>query len=350
MRNFEYRQDLPRGLGEHLKDKKMAQVRIGIIGCGRISGSHIRGYKEHPGCRIVAVMDINEERAKEGAQLADTEKYYLDLRELLEKERPCGVSICTPPSTHALIATECLSRCVSVLCEKPFSTSPEEAKRMVVASKNSGAILQVAYKRRFYPDVREAKEMIEAGKIGKVLFFRNMFGGFKNMKERTWFADPEVAGGGASMDAGSHSVDLVRYFCGEAKRVSFLKANLVQDLQVDDTATLFLELESGCFATLAVTWSVPVPSTHYAEIYGSEGTILMGRDSRYKLSDEKEWKRIEGGPAQIGAQMGHFVECIENKATPIVTGIDGLRVQEIIHAAYKSHRSGKWEEVERTLS
>ena len=329
----------------------MAQVKIGIIGCGRISGSHIKGYKQHPDCRIVAVADINEEHAKQRAQLAGTEKYYLNFHELLDKERLCGVSICTPPSTHAQIATTCLSRCVNVLCEKPFSASVEEAKRMVMTAKSSGAILQVAYKRRFFSDVREAKEMIESGKIGKVLFFHNMFGGFKNMKERTWFADPEVAGGGASMDAGSHSLDLVRYLCGEAKRASFVRANLVQDLEVDDAATFLLELQSGCFATLAVTWSVPVPSTHYAEIYGSEGTILLGGgDSRYRFGGEKEWIRIEGGLKQIGAQMGHFVECIQNKTRPIVTGIDGLRVQEIIHAAYKSHRSERWEEVERTLS
>ena len=329
----------------------MAEVRIGIIGCGRISGSHIKGYREHPDCQIVAVADINEEHAKERAKLAGTEKYYLNFRELLDKERPSGVSICTPPATHAQIATTCLSRCVSVLCEKPFSTSVEEAKKIVMTAKSSGALLQVAYKRRFFPDVRQAKEMIESGKIGRVLFFRNMFGGFKDMKKRSWFADPEIAGGGASMDAGSHSLDLVRYLCGEVKRVSFIKANLVQNLEVDDASAFLLELESGAMAMLAITWSVPVSSTHYAEIYGSEGTILIGGgDSRYRLKGEKGWKKIEGRLKQLGAQMGHFVECIENKAAPALTGIDGLRVQEIIHAAYKSHCSGRWEELQRTLS
>jgi predicted dehydrogenase len=177
-----------------------------------------------------------------------------------------------------------------------------------------------------------------------------MFGGFKDMKKRTWFAVPEVAGGGASMDTGSHSLDLVRHFCGEVKRASLVKANLVQDLEVDDASAFLLELQSGAMAMIITTWSVPVPSTHYIEIYGSEGTILIGGgDSRYRLSGQKEWTRIEGGPKQLGAQMGHFVECIENKAAPLLTGIDGLRVQEIIHAAYKSHCSGKWEAVERTL-
>ena len=269
---------------------------------------------------------------------------YSDCRSMLEKEKLDGVSICTPPSSHQQIAIEAVKRGVNVLCEKPLAPTVNGAVSMVEAAKNNKVLLMTAFKFRFFKQVQEAKRLIEEGKIGKILMFRNMFGGFVDMEER-WFSKKSVAGGGVLLDNGVHAVDLCRFLLGEVKNVSARINTFVQRIEVEDSARILMEMEDGAMASVDLSWSIPVPSEFCAEVYGTEGSIMLGGESGYHLRNGEGWIEIETDKTQLPAfsrEVNHFVKCIRREEKPIVSGLDGLKAMEVIEAAYKSVEEKVW--------
>ncbi len=321
---------------EILLDKR---TRIGIIGCGGIAAAHINAYRENDSANLVSFCDADMEKAKECADKFEG-RFYSDYREMIEKERLDGVSICTPPSSHKDIAVTLLSRGINVLCEKPLAISAFQARQMADTATKNNVLLLTAFKFRFFDKVLKARELISQGVIGRVIMFRNMFGGAIDMSKR-WFSKREISGGGVLIDNGVHAIDLVRFLFGEVKSVSARIATFAQDIEVEDTARLLLEMENGSLGTVDLSWSIPYPQPFYLEIYGSKGSIMVGGDIlRYRSREMKDWieekEKLDGEGAFV-RQIGHFLNCIKRKETPIVNGIDGLRALEVIEAAYKSN-------------
>lgn len=321
----------------------MRKTKIGIIGCGGIAGSHIQGYLSNPDVSLASFCDVIE--AKASSRVSEFGgRGYSDYRSMLEKEKLDGISICTPPSHHQQIAIEAMKKGVNVFCEKPLATTAAGAASMVEAAKNSKVLLMTAFKFRFFKQVQEAKRLIEEGKIGKVLMFRNMFGGFADMRE-TWFSKKSIAGGGVLLDNGVHAIDLCRFLLGEVKNVSACLNTFVQKIEVEDTARILMEMKDGAMASVDLSWSIPVPSEFYVEIYGTEGSIMLGGASRYHLRRPEGWVEIKSDEAQLPAfirEVNHFVKCIRGEEEPIVSGLDGLKSMEVIEAAYKSVEEKVW--------
>jgi len=325
------------------------KIRIGIIGCGNIATAHINAYSKNEDVNLTSFCDVEAERARKYADKFKG-KFYSDYKEMIEKEKLDGVSICTPPSTHKEIATTFLSRGINVLCEKPLAISTSQAKQMVDAATKNNVLLLTAFKFRFFDGVLRAKELIFRGRIGKVIMFKNMFGGLVDMSRR-WFSKREVSGGGVLIDNGVHAVDLSRFLFGEVKNISARIATFAQDINVEDTARVLLEMENGVLGTIDLSWSIPYPQPFYLEVYGSEGSIMVGWDIlRYRTSKTKKWTEIRGGFKEEDAfikEINHFVNCIKGRETPIVSGVDGLRALEIVEAAYRSNEEKVWINIKR---
>ncbi|GAH51252.1 unnamed protein product, partial [marine sediment metagenome] len=198
--------------------------------------------------------------------------------------------------------------------------------------------------------VLRARELISRGTIGKVIMFRNMFGGAIDMSKR-WFSKREISGGGVLLDNGVHALDLFRFLFGEVKNVSARVATFTQDIAVEDTARILLEMESGSFGTIDLSWSIPYPQSFYLEVYGSEGSIMVGWDIlRYQTNKTKKWTEVKGGLKEEDAfikEINHFVNCIKGREAPIVSGVDGLRALEIVEAAYRSNEEKVWINIKR---
>ena len=321
----------------------MRNCRIGIIGCGGIAGAHIKGYAENKDVKLIAFCDIKEENARRYARELKG-RAYSDYRIMLEKEKLDGVSVCTPPVSHKEITNYLLAKRVNVFCEKPLAMNSNEALSMVKTAKKNKQFLMTGFKFRFKDEVQRAKRLIEEGKIGKIILARNMFGGFAEMKER-FFSKKSISGGGVLIDNGSHAIDLFRFLLGDVKNVSARISTFIQRIEVEDTAKILMEMESGALVSIDLSWSVPVPSDHYLEVYGSEGTITLP-PLRYKRKDEIKWSEYKTKQEDVFAkETTHFVNCILGKEKPIVSGLDGLRTQEVIDAAYKSYKENLWIEV-----
>lgn len=318
------------------------KIRVGIVGCGQMGRWHWSAYRRNPQAQMVSFADYDFDKAdlfaKELNPNAKAYKSHLDLIAAARAEKLDGVSICSVPVSHRPIVMDFLNAGINVLCEKPLAMTVKEGEEMLAKAKEKGLLLLPAHKFRFFDEVIAAKELLQKGVLGRILNFRLMFGGQLDMAG-TWYAKKDVSGGGVIMDNGPHAFDLIRHLFGEIESIS-AQVSRFQDIEVEDTALITCALSNGTKGTASLSWTLPLPSPTYLEIYGENGTAWLDfQGVSYKLSTWNDWKRIPSPRDMKGAfdiQINHFVDALNGKAPTVVTNEDGLKVQQLIEAAYAS--------------
>lgn len=313
----------------------MRELKIGLVGCGGIGAVHARSWAGVENARIVAACDADRERAEAAAGDGTP---YSDWDAMLANEQLDAVDLCTPPNLHAEVAVGALKRGLPVLCEKPLARTPEEARRICEAAGSSGAILMTAFCHRFHPPVEHVRALIDDGSLGRILMFRNRFGGRLAGMEHRWFSNAEIAGGGALMDTSVHSVDLFRHLVGEVKQAASAVASFHPDIRgVEDSGVMLLRSEDGALGVIEASWMTPW-SANVVEVYGEKGAAVIDYDTgatRVRLEGAADWTRAETGSGdRFAAEVGHFAAVVRGEETPRVTGLDGLRAVEVIYQAY----------------
>lgn len=326
----------------------MTPLRFALIGTGGIAAAYEQAFKNLRDARIAAVCDTVPEKAQAFAErLACTP--YMSVFDLLAEEIDAAI-VCTPPATHEPIAITLLKAGVHVLCEKPLATSIEGAHRMLDAARCGGALLTMASKFRYVNDVRTAKDLLDMGAIGDLIFIENAFASRVDMSCR-WNGDPHLAGGGVLIDNGTHAVDILRFFMGDLLDVQIVEGRRIQGLPVEDTVRVFVRNAGGVLGTSDLSWSIDKEMTTYLRLYGSDGTILVGwNESKYRRG-KSEWHVFGSGYNKIAAftaQVRNFCEAIRHTGTLLVTPRDALASVEVISAAYAALHRSRWEIVARS--
>ncbi len=321
------------------------RLRVGIVGCGGIARAHLAGYNSAANADVVYVYDVSRKAAQQfaaecGAQVAaspeDMAGAGLD-----------AVSVCTPPATHLQVCKPFLGAGVPVLCEKPLEADARTAARLEVAVRARGTPFMTAYCHRFHPAIVELKALIDAGRLGKPLFFRNIFGGYFELKGNHR-ARPALSGGGSVIDNCSHSVDLFRHLAGEPTEVQATTGNVLQRAAVEDFGVLLLGVRGKVFGEITSSYSLKVCG-NWVEWYGTLGTALVSYwnpgqpDLVYRLAGESEWTIVDcsAHPDRFSAEVAHFLDCVQTGARPLVTAADGYRASRVIDAAYRSAKTGR---------
>ena len=335
----------------------MAKVKIGVIGCGSIAQHrHLPEYKMNEQVELVAVCDINTERANSVAQQYGV-KAYTNYEELLASGTVEAVSVCTPNYLHAPISVAALNSGVHVLCEKPMATSKEEAKAMIEAAKTNGKKLMIGHNQRFVASHQKARELIEKGEIGKIYSFRTAFGhggpeGWSVDGKDSWFFKKDEAFIGAMGDLGVHKTDMLRYILNEeiVEVGAFVESNAKDFANVDDNAVCVLKTESGIIGTLAASWAYNGKEDNSTIVYGEKGILRLEDDPTYSLVAQYatgEVVNYELGKIQSNDEGGQsnsrvieqFVDAVaEDKESP-VPGEEGLKSLAVILAALKSSQT-----------
>lgn len=335
----------------------MAKVKIGVIGCGSIAQHrHLPEYKMNEQVELVAVCDINIERANSVAQQYGV-KAYTNYEELLASGTVEAVSVCTPNYLHAPISVAALNSGVHVLCEKPMATSEEEAKAMIEAAKTNGKKLMIGHNQRFVASHQKARELIEKGEIGKIYSFRTAFGhggpeGWSVDGKDSWFFKKDEAFIGAMGDLGVHKTDMLRYILNEeiVEVGAFVESNAKDFANVDDNAVCVLKTESGIIGTLAASWAYNGKEDNSTIVYGEKGILRLEDDPTYSLVAQYatgEVVNYELGKIQSNDEGGQsnshvieqFVDAVaEDKESP-VPGEEGLKSLAVILAALKSSQT-----------
>lgn len=335
----------------------MEKLRVGVIGCGSIAQyRHLPEYKFNKNVELVAVCDINEERAK-----ATAEKYgakaYSSYEELLCNGLVDAVSVCTPNYLHAPISIEALNAGVHVLCEKPMATSKQEAEEMIAAAKANGKKLMIAHNQRFVPSHQRARQLIQSGEVGKIYSFRTAFGhggpeGWSVDGKESWFFEKEKAFVGAMGDLGVHKTDLLRYVLGEeiTEVGSFVETSAKNFADVDDNAVCVLKTESGIIGTLAASWAYVSKEDNSTIIYGEKAILRLEDDPvnslvvQYANGEVVNYQLGKIQSNDAGGQntthvINKFVDSVINNEEVPVTGEEGMRSLEVILAALESNET-----------
>jgi predicted dehydrogenase len=262
-----------------------------IVGFGFISGKgHHPAYLQRDDVEIVAVADLCPARLSAAGAAAPSARLYPSWQELLDKERGLDfVDIATPPDAHAEIALAALGRGVHVLCEKPLTTSVQQARALVEAARAQRRVVFPAHNYKHAPVVKFANQVIRSGRIGTVravtlnTFRTTHAKGVKEWKT-DWRREKSISGGGIAMDHGSHSFYLTFAWLGSLPTHVTAKA-LTLDSQWDteDNLNAVLTFPNG-YAHTFLTWTAGVRKVVYS-LQGSEGALVI---------DDDDWELTTG--------------------------------------------------------
>jgi len=337
------------------------KVGIGVIGCGIIGNyGHLKYYENNPHVNIIAVCDIVEERAKNSAKRFGAEAWYLDYRDLLERDDIQGVSICTPHPLHAAITIAAAEAGKHILCEKPMCINLKEANEMVEAVRKNKVKFLMGYQIHFMPAMQRIKKIIDEGLLGKIHEISRIGGGHQDgNQDADWFYS-KWAGGGVTLDWTTYTLYMFRYLIGKIKSVYALSAinqpykksvdkpGTLVKMEVEDTISMLMRFENGAMGLIYDSWSSPTQHG-YTEIIGFDGAVTMdlhsGEINLYTNKIElpryvKGWNRLILPEARLfdpyQARINHFVDCIVNDKEPAVSVEMGRDVMEVTEAAYRS--------------
>jgi 1,5-anhydro-D-fructose reductase (1,5-anhydro-D-mannitol-forming) len=252
-------------------------------------------------------------------------RVFATLDEALADPVVDAVYVGTPVFLHAPQTVQSLRAGKHVLCEKPMAMNEAEARTMLQAAepqsiKDSGKTFGVAYYRRCYPKVQRAKQLLEAGAIGRpVVAELTCHGWFDGQGSRSWLVDPVKAGGGPLFDIASHRIDVLNFLFGQPQRASGQLSNIVHHYAVEDNATVMIEYAGGTRGIVDVRWHSKL-SRDECRIRGTEGEMelspLNGPDLIYPAGRET----LPPNENLHYPMIENFVDAVEGKASLLASG------------------------------
>lgn len=331
-------------------------IKIALFGAGFAGRDVLQSFKSIKYGKITAVADIDHESLSKLQKEFAIEKVTTEYTELLSDDSLDLVCICTPHALHYRMAMDALSAGKHVICEKPIAINLDQADEIVAKANAVGKRLFVTLRRRFNPFFQKASQLLKDEKIGRPFLLESMYIGdevdrIKN--HSNWKGRRKEAGGGVLMDAGTHQIDIARYYLGEVDSVIALSSKSITDIpeKAEDTALTILKHRNGCVTNITTTFAVR--STIWAfrgcnaveKIYGTEGSLHVTNTHRAWLTMTRgeEVFRFSHKDVVTGLPTNaheHFLECLINGREPIVTAHDARMSLAIVLAAYESAISG----------
>jgi len=246
-------------------------VRIGVVGAGKIAGTHSAAYRTVAGTYpdaprhvvLQSIADVDGARAAAVAASWGFARSTTDWRDVTRADDVDVVDICVPNMLHAEVACDALANGKHVICEKPLATTASEAAAMTRAAHAADRVAQVCFYYRVWPAISWAKELLDGGELGPVRHYRGwLFQDYAGSPRHDlgWRARLADAGSGALGDLGSHIIDISRYLCGEITSVSATMRELVdRDVPtpgVDDLVTMMVDFDGGVGGTIEASWAL----------------------------------------------------------------------------------------------
>lgn len=321
-------------------------VRIGLIGAGGIAGAHVAGYLRNPETiTFAAVADPVYENAARRA--GDTgAAIFADYTTMLAEAPIDAVDICLPHHLHkdAIVAAARAGK--HILCEKPLCLTPEEAREVSAAVAASGVSLMCAHNQLFLPAVARAKELLDAGALGRVYEVRTTDSFFNDFDPESmgWRAHAATAGGGELIDTGYHPTYLLLHLAGGSpvEVTAMLATHRLDFMEGEDSATVLVRFDNGVIGTIVTSWAYqPAEGTERFSVVGERGSLTSdGTTLSYRLRGDTESTVLElGGVHEFGEEVGHFARSILDGTRPLHTEREGIEVLGIILGAYESART-----------
>lgn len=342
---------------------------IGVIGCGSIAEYHLPAYANNPDATVVAVCDLDADRAQARAAQSGARRVCTSYEELLDDPDVEAVSVCTRNDTHAAITVAALESGRSVLVEKPMARTVAEAEAIVAAEAASPGVVQVGFVRRWSPNAQVLKAFIDAGDLGEVYYAKASClraagnpGG--------WFADRAVSGGGPLIDVGVHFIDLAWYFMGTPAVTSVSgwtsdrlgNRGNIENLArwkssdydpskntVEDLAGALVRFANGAVLAVDTSYSLHGRNDTAVKLFGDRGGAEL--EPELRLYREAHDTILEVTPvvdsrsfeidAAFGNEIDGFVRAARGLEPSIAPAAHGLEITRIVTAIYDSAAKGQ---------
>jgi predicted dehydrogenase len=334
-----------------------SQIKTAVIGCGSWGGVHMQAYSGHPGSELVAVCDLDEQKAGEAAEKFHC-RWTTDPMVVLQDDEIEAVSVATPDFAHAQVVLQAARAGKHILCEKPLSTDVGEARRMVKEAEKQQVLLMVDFHNRWNPAPLEAWKIIASGAFGRplsasghlanTLFVPKRLLSWSSKSGPEWFLFP-------------HLVDLLTWFIGQkpVEVYAFGSKEILPAMGIDayDSIQAMIRYPEAS-ASASTCWILPesFPSLvdFRVHLFGTKGKIdlTLDRQGIEFTGQTYAWPFVLGQQDAHGASVGfaeqpvrHFVDCLLAGRAPVCTGEDGLINTATIHAILRSLDSGRTEKV-----
>jgi len=320
----------------------MPEVRVGVIGVGRMGEVHVQAYCRNLAARVEAVVDTREDRANAIAA-AYGGRAFTSVEDMLDQVELDAVSVCTNDELHVAPALAALAAGKHVLLEKPIATTLDDADTITRAAEASGTKFLVGQILRFDPRYAHVKERVAGGDLGELetVFARrlNHVGAQDNLRGRV----------SVLSFLGVHDFDYVRWLSGsEPARVhteAVSGVHTANGYDIEDNTFTLIRFHSGVVACVEAGWVLPNAHPRRAdfklEAICTRGVANIDMYSQgIAICTERGWERPSLGHA-IDAEVGHFLDCILNDGPPLVTGQDGRAALAMSLAAQESARTGR---------
>lgn len=333
-------------------------LNVGLIGVGSIARRHLAAYRLYPRLGSLCAADPN----MAGIESADYpfKRKTTDYRELLADDAIQVVDICVPHYLHAAIAIDALNAGKDVIVEKPIAMNAAEAQTIVDAVERTGRRLFVAMNQCFMPYHVRAKELIDAGAIGRpfMAVFNIMGNEFRTMNDPNhWKGSFDKAGGGAMIDTGYHATYMMLRFFGVPTAVSAVTKRLLVEPEnkSDDNTGVLLEFGERLVGVIAISYTVSSePWAEHRYLYGTEGSIHLSDEIEcpIRLFKDKQEVPVEvEKPAEhphavsVTKCLHHYLDCLVDDREPMVTYQLALDATRILDAIYLAGRERKRVEI-----
>jgi predicted dehydrogenase len=338
---------------------------FGIIGTGMIGNFHAKAIGELTNGRLVAVYDQVAERAEDFAKRYNV-KSYSTLEDFLSDAEIDIVTIGTPSGSHMEPTIAGAEHGKHVICEKPLEVDLSRIDRMIEAHKKAGTKLGGVFNSRYEPVNQALKKAVTAGRLGKITYGAGFVPWYRSQEyydQGGWRGTWKFDGGGALMNQGAHTVDLLQWLMGSPiKRISAFTALLTHErLEVEDNVVAALEFENGALGTLQASTSL-FPGLPARVEMGGTGGMFISETSCLKLfkfaepkpEDEKILEEFgkpsvasgAADPKAISADNHRrnfeaFLKALDEGREPEVSGVEARKAVQTILAVYESAKTGK---------
>jgi len=332
----------------------LEKLNFAIVGCGRIAQRHAEHIAQLG--RLTGVCDIKPDRAQALAAKYSC-RFYTAIETLLDSSVKCDVvSVCSPNALHATHSIQALHAGKHVLCEKPMAISTQECKRMILAAQQAKKELFIVKQNRFNPPVIALREVIEKGKLGKILSVQ--LNCFWNRNDQYYLESDwkgrKALDGGTLFTQFSHFIDLLYWLVGDIKKVFAITKNLnhPKTIEFEDTGVIALEFNNGALGTINYTVNSYQKNMEGSlTIFGEKGTIKVGGqylnvleyhliegykiDSNMESRPANEYGFYQGSMSNHDKVYENVVEVLLNQGKIATNGTDGMKTVEIIEKIYR---------------
>jgi predicted dehydrogenase len=346
----------------------ITRMPVGVVGAGAIGRIHVEHLRWHPEVALAAVADPGAE-ARAWCEALGV-PWFADHREMLERMSLGAAVVATPNATHAPVAADFLRAGIPTLLEKPICDGVEEARRLCDLAALTGTPLLIGHQRRHNAALQHARDLVQAGALGRVLCATVMANWLKPAEyfEASW---RRMKGGGPVLINLIHDVDMVRFLLGEVACVQAMSSNSARGFEVEDTAAVLMRMQSGALITLSVSDACVSPwnwdlsageADHYPRqpadahyICGTQGALTLPHLRMWRYEVTPGWREpltehftpaLRCDPYE--RQFTHLRQVAEGRARPLCSGPDALQTLRAVHGVLEAAATGSTVQISQT--